>query len=68
MTARILVQEELKHTAVLVISVPFADIDMPEVCETTITVLSAEIGAVLRAMADPEQATMALGEAESEAA
>ena len=68
MTARIIVQEELKHTAFLVISVPFADIDMPERCETTITLLTAKIGAVLRAMADPEQATAALGDAEREAA
>ena len=68
MTARIIVQEELKHTAFLVVSVPYSDIEMPEACETTITLLSAEIGAVLRAMADPEQANAALGGAESEAA
>ena len=68
MTARILVQEELKHTAFLVVSVPWPDIEVPERCETTIALLSAKIGAVLRAMADPEQANAALGDAESEAA
>lgn len=68
MTARILVRDELKRGAYLVIHVPWSDIDMPERCETTITLLSAKIGAVLRAMADPEQANAALGDAESEAA
>ena len=68
MTARILVQEELKHTAFLVVSVPWPDIEMPEACETTITMLSAKIGAVLRAMADPSEAAAALGDVGEEAA
>lgn len=68
MTARIIVRDELRRGAYLVIHVPWPDIEAPERCETTITLLAAEIGAVLRAMADPEQATAALGGAESEAA
>lgn len=54
------VRDELRHAAYLVVLVPWADIDQPERCETTIAVLSAEIGAILRSMADPEQAAAAL--------
>lgn len=60
MTARILVRDELKRGAFLVIHVPWPDIEVPERCETTITVLCAEIGAVLRAMAEPDLAAAAL--------
>lgn len=68
MTAYITIREELTHGAFLVVMVPWRDIEAPQACETTITRLSAEIGAVLRAMADPVEAAVALRGEEEEAA
>lgn len=58
--ARILVRDELRRGAYLAVWVPWNSIEAPENCETTLTVLCAEISAILRAMADPEQAAAAL--------
>lgn len=68
MTARIIVRDELRRGAYLAVYVPWPAIEVPELCETTITLLCAEIGAVLRTMADPDQARAAVGDVGEEAA